>query len=432
MKKTYTIAGLAFLLILITGIGFISTNEEKEEPGKVANIKKISADTSVNPVDTQKTKTRYDFSEDQFNFKESRIRRNQFLADILLDHNVSYPKINQLAEQSRKTFDIRDLKAGNTYCIISSKEDTAGCRYLVYEKDPINYVLFDLGDSLRVVEKKKEVTVKRKSASGIIQSSLYETLDEKDLSPLLALKLSGIYAWSIDFYRIKKGDKFKMIYEEKWVDGEPVKTGEIITALFNHQGEDFYAFSFQQGDKQDYFDEEANSLRKELLKAPLRFSRITSRYTRKRFHPVLKRYAAHLGTDYAAPPGTPVHSVGDGKVLEARYAKYNGRYVKVRHNSVYTTQYLHMSRIKKGIRPGAEVEQGEVIGYVGSTGLATGPHLCYRFWKNGRQVDPYKQEIPPAEPVKKENLPEFRKRMKQLKKELDHIPYQKPQILAEK
>jgi murein DD-endopeptidase MepM/ murein hydrolase activator NlpD len=219
--------------------------------------------------------------------------------------------------------------------------------------------------------------------------------------------LVDVYAWQIDFFRIQKGDWFKVIYEEKLVDGQPVGVGKILAVQFKHEGRQFQAYYFDQGSGTDYFDEEGNSLRKAFLKAPLNFTRISSRYTPRRFHPVQKRWKAHLGTDYAAPTGTPIQTVGDGVVVEAGYNSGNGNYVKVKHNGTYTTQYLHMSRIAKGMRKGAHVKQGQTIGFVGSTGLATGPHLCFRFWKNGKQVDALKVEIPPSEPIESEHLDTF-------------------------
>ena len=226
---------------------------------------------------------------------------------------------------------------------------------------------------------------------------------DNDLNPELAFQISEVYAWTVDFYRINSGDKFKVIYEEEFINGKSVGIGAIKAAWFEYDDAGYYSFQYKQDNLFDYYDTEGNSLRKQFLKAPLRYNRISSRFTRKRYHPVLKRNKSHLGTDYAAPTGTPIHSVGDGKVVESRYGKYNGRYVKIRHNGIYSTQYLHMSKIENGIKTGAEVKQGDVIGYVGSTGLASGPHLCFRFWKNGRQVDPFKQALPPSKPVEEDN-----------------------------
>ena len=229
-------------------------------------------------------------------------------------------------------------------------------------------------------------------------------MDELGVTPQLTNDFVDVFAWQIDFFRLQKGDRFKVIYEEKLVEGQPIGIGDIKAVYFNHFGNDYYGMRYDQGNGPDYFDEEGKSLRKALLKYPLKFTRISSRYSGSRFHPVQKRWKAHRGTDFAAPRGTPIRSVGDGIVVEAKYGKYNGNYVKVRHNSTYSTQYLHMSKIAAGMKPGVKVRQGQTIGYVGSTGLATGAHLCYRFWKNGVQVDALKVDLPSAEPIESEKL----------------------------
>jgi len=244
---------------------------------------------------------------------------------------------------------------------------------------------------------------------------------KNEASPELVIKLSEVFAWQIDFYRIQQGDFFKVIYEEEFVDDQSVGISNIQGAYFNHSGEEFFAVPFEQDSTIQFFDENGKSLRKAFLKAPLEYSRISSRYTKRRLHPVQKVYKAHLGTDYAAPTGTPIRAVGDGIVLEASYTKGNGRFVKVKHNSVYTTQYLHMSKFAKGISRGVRVKQGEVIGYVGSTGLATGSHLCYRFWKNGVQVDPLKEKIPSSHPVKPELLEAYNRKKQEVITALDSV-----------
>lgn len=266
-----------------------------------------------------------------------------------------------------------------------------------------------------------------REVSGEINSSLYESLVEKGASPELTMRLADIYAWSIDFFRIQEGDHYKVIYEEQFIDDSiSVGVGRILAADFNHGGESFYSFYYSKGEEySDYFDENGKTLRKAFLKAPLNFSRISSRYNPKRFHPVLKRVKAHLGTDYAAAHGTPIMATASGEVIAAAYTRGNGNYVKIRHNSTYTTQYLHMSKFAKGMRKGKIVKQGDVIGYVGSTGLATGPHVCYRFWKNGKQVDPLREKLPAADPVKEEYLEDYKSKMLELKARLDNMPIHK-------
>ena len=251
---------------------------------------------------------------------------------------------------------------------------------------------------------------------------------EKDADPELVEKLSEVYAWQIDFYHIQKGDKYKVIYEEKYVDNRPVGIGNVLGAYFNYHGEEFYAIQFDDGGGEQYFDESGKSLRKAFLKAPLKFSHITSRYSMHRYHPIEHRVKPHLGTDFAAPTGTPIHSTGDGIVTEATYSRFNGNFVKIKHNSVYSTQYLHMSKIASGIHPGVAVKQGQVIGYVGMTGEATGPHVCYRFWKNGRQVDPFRQKFPSSKPVNTEYAAQFDSTKELIIGELDTIQFQDQQF----
>jgi murein DD-endopeptidase MepM/ murein hydrolase activator NlpD len=346
---------------------------------------------------------------------------NQTLSGILAQYNLPGDIIAKLLSTSEDRFDYHKIIAGNSYYAFMKKDSINTLSYLVYEEDPVNYVVFAFEDSLKIYTGKKPIETKRKTIAAVINHSLYTAMLKNEASPELVLELSEVFAWQIDFYRVQKGNYFKVIYDEEFVNGQSIGIKKIIGAYFNHEGEDFYAIEFEQDNTSQYFDENGKSLRKAFLKAPLKYSRISSRYSPRRLHPVQKVYKAHSGTDYAAPTGTPIRTVGDGIVTEASYSLYNGRYVKIRHNSVYTTQYLHMSRFAKGIKPGVEVTQGQVIGYVGSTGLATGPHLCYRFWKNGKQVDPLRVKIPPSHPVKKELLDDYNKRKIEVITELDSI-----------
>jgi murein DD-endopeptidase MepM/ murein hydrolase activator NlpD len=270
---------------------------------------------------------------------------------------------------------------------------------------------------------KRPVTIEEKSISGTIRSSLYEEILKNGGTPELVDLVADMYGWQIDFTKIYPGDQFKVLYTERVIEGKAVGIEEIIGAELVHYNNPFLSIAFDQGDGVDYFDEEGKSLRKAFLRYPVKFTRISSRYTAKRFHPVQKRYKAHLGTDYAAPTGTPIYAAGDGVITKAQYEKYNGRNVKIRHNATYSTQYLHMNGFAKGIRSGMKVKQGQLIGYVGKTGLATGPHLCYRFWKNGRQVDAMKVELPPSEPITEDYLSNFDRYKGFVKARLDEIPY---------
>ncbi|MBJ59691.1 MAG: peptidase M23 [Flavobacteriales bacterium] len=347
----------------------------------------------------------YDICSENYKVHRGELESGQTLGAVLYLNHIDHGRIDQIVRASKGIFDFRKAKAGKKFTVLCSNDSIEKAQYFIYEMSNIDYVVFDIRDTIEVFLGQKEVEVKTREASGKIESSLWNSLIENKMSPALVMELSSIYAWTIDFFRIQKGDYFKVVYEEKYVEGEFIGIGRVYAALFNHANENFYAFYFEEEENYgDYFDDEGAALRKAFLRAPLNYSRISSSFSKRRKHPVTGRIKAHLGTDYAAPTGTPILSTANGTVTEARYKRNNGNYVKVRHNSTYSTQYLHMSKIKSGIRPGVYVKQGEVIGYVGSTGLATGPHVCYRFWKNGRQVDPYKQKLPPSKPVKKENL----------------------------
>ncbi|MGB8319752.1 MAG: peptidoglycan DD-metalloendopeptidase family protein [Ignavibacteriaceae bacterium] len=358
---------------------------------------------------------------DSLRESEHIVKRNETFGAILFRYNISQETFLKIQKASQNIFNIREIIAGNKYYTFTSADTSNHLRFLIYEKDPVNFTVFDINDSIKVFNGARTVEYKTKTVAGEINYSLYNSLSEKDADPELIYKLAKVYAWQIDFFRLRKGDSYKVIYEEKYVAEEPIGINKIIAADFKHDDQNFYAIRFKQDSVSEFFDEDGNSLMKAFLKAPLEYSRISSRYSKKRFHPILKRFRPHLGIDYAAPTGTPIHSVGDGIVIEAAYSSGNGRFVKIRHNSVYSTQYLHMSMIAKGIRTGVSVKQGETIGYVGSTGLATGPHLCFRLWKYGAQVNPLKEKIPPSHPVNEDNLNAFNKKKESILKELKEI-----------
>lgn len=361
---------------------------------------------------------------DSFQVQEHAVKRNQSISDILLAYNVSHQTIFQLANVAKNVFDVRKIAPNKKYTVIYQEEDSlASAAALVYEPNPEEYVVFNLKDSINVYVEKRPVEIKEKAISGTIQSSLYEEILKHGGTPELVDLVADMYGWQIDFTKIYPGDQFKVLFTERTIDGKSVGVEEILGAELIHYNNPFLSVAFDQGDGVDYFDEEGKSLRKAFLRYPVKFTRISSRYTAKRFHPVQKRYKAHLGTDYAAPTGTPIYAAGDGVITKALYEKYNGRNVKIRHNATYSTQYLHMNRIANGIRPGMKVKQGQLIGYVGKTGLATGPHLCYRFWKNGKQVDAMKVDLPPSEPIKEEYLTSYNRYKGYIKSKLDEIPY---------
>ena len=366
---------------------------------------------------------------DSFQVTKGKVRWNQFLAEILEEHNVSHQDLHTLSKVSKNVYDVRKLKAGAEYTIIHDRDSLMSVRQFVFEPSLTEYVIYNFVDSIYAELRQKPMEVVERTLVVKINSSMYESILEQNSSPILVNRLVDVFAWQVDFFRIAKGDKLKVVFEEQLVDGEISDIGEIKAAYFEHWGKEYYAIPFANKEKIDFFDEEGKSLRKTFLRAPLNFSRISSRYSPRRFHPVQKRYKAHLGTDYAAPTGTPIRTVGDGVVLEAKYHGGNGNYVKIKHNSNYTTQYLHMSKIAKGIRPGVSVKQGKTIGYVGKSGLANGPHLCFRFWKNGRQVDALKVDLPASDGVDSHNLEAFKLHADSIKILLDQVEFPEPEPL---
>lgn len=347
------------------------------------------------------SKSLYGINIDSMFVETKKIKWGESFSDILFKSGIDNKIIFDAINKSKNIFNLKTLKKGKEYKLLSyfDKKKPA---YFIYEPDLFSAIVYSLQDSIFVDKRIKPIHLKEKVVYGSIESSLYETI-EKNKFPLdLVYLLVDVFAWQVDFYKINKGDKFKVVYLEEIIDNKVIGIKEIKAAYFYHDNKDYYAFKYDQGKGIDYFDEKGNNLRKTFLRSPLNFSRISSRYSKKRFHPVLKRYKSHLGTDYAAPRGTPIRTVADGIVTEAKRNRGNGIYVKIKHNNKYSTQYLHMSKFAKKIKKGVRVVQGQTIGYVGSTGLATGPHVCFRFWKNGIQVDPYKQnDLPPGESISK-------------------------------
>ena len=351
----------------------------------------------------------YGIPVDSFNIKFDVVKRNQMLLNILSAYHLPDGAVAALIASDQKVFDLRKIRAGNKYAVFLEKDSLQTLRYFVYEHTPVEFVRFSFLDSVTVEKDEKEIINKCQIATGSIHTSLWNSMIDNGLNPILANELSEIYAWSIDFFGLQPADSFCVVYDEQYVDSVPVGLGKIHAAYFRHADHDFYAIPFVQDSVESFFDLEGNSLRKAFLKAPLRFSRISSRFSNSRLHPVLKIRRPHHGVDYAAPAGTPVQAIGDGKIIEAKkgYNNGGGNMIKIRHNSVYTTAYLHLSGFASGIHTGGYVKQGDVIGYVGATGLATGPHLDFRFYMNGKPIDPLKVEAPPVEPVHEGNLAAF-------------------------
>lgn len=336
------------------------------------------------------------------------IQSNETLSDILLPHSVSKQTINEIEKKALNIFPLRKLKTDKELFVYVKWDTVETVNYFVYKEDAVNFVVFDLRDTINVYKKQRPFVVKQVEVGGIIKSGLILDLKEKNISKEVGFAMADIYESQIDFGMLRENDSYSVLFEEIYVNDKPAAVGKILASKFNFRKKDFYAFRFDKEKEGIYFDEHGKGLLGMFLTAPIKFRyRITSKYSSNRYHPILQRNKAHLGTDYAAANGTPIMTVANGVVLEAGYTGGNGYYVKVKHNGTYTTQYLHMSRFAKGIRRGVRVSQGQTIGYVGSTGLATGPHVCFRFWKNGMQVNPLKGKNQSSASVSKKNKEEF-------------------------
>jgi murein DD-endopeptidase MepM/ murein hydrolase activator NlpD len=344
----------------------------------------------------------------------------------LIDEHLKEGQSSFLAAQKlNEVYNVRRIQAGKPFKILKKKDSINAMEAFIYESSKLEYVVVNFTDSLRAFKGAHPISFKRKSASGIINRTLSEAMEDEGLGIAAINELSDIYRWSIDFFKLQKGDRFKMIYNERYINDSIFAGIESVeAAVFETDETPFYAFYYVTDtvtNINDYYDEKGKTLRSFFLKAPVNYTRISSRYSGRRFHPVQKRWKAHKGTDYAAGYGTPIVTTANGVVTKSGYTRGNGNYVKVKHNGTYSTQYLHMT--KRLVKVGQRVKQGQTIGTVGSTGLATGPHVCYRFWVNGRQVDPYKQNLPSAEPLPKETKESYLEFVKPLKEEIDLVPF---------
>ena len=339
---------------------------------------------------------------DTLHMEEGRVKNGASLSSILSSYGVSMSTIDKTALISKPVFDVRRLVSGHQYIALCTQDSLPRLKYFLYRENMTDYVIFDYADSIRVYREQKEITCRQQSCQGVIESSLWQTLHDNGDNIELSFSLSDIYAWQIDFFAIQAGDYFKVIYDEYFVDDTvSVGIGDIHVAQFNHFGKDYFAIPFTQDGFKDYFDDKGMNLRRAFLKAPLKYSRISSKFSHGRMHPILRIRRPHHGVDYAAPTGTPVMSIGAGVVTKKAYQKNGGgNYVTIKHNGTYTTTYMHLHGFAKGLEVGKKVSQGEVIGYVGSTGLSSGPHLDFRVYMNGQAIDPLKMESPPSVPLK--------------------------------
>ena len=401
---------LASILLLFT----LFACKEDEQTTKPKPVAKPAA-----PVTKE-----FGFTLEDFRVVRDTISNGDTFGKLLSEEGYDGAQVHKITEAIKDSFDLRNIRVGKPFTMLKGRSAPNKLQVFIYQPDNMSYYVVDLRDSIAKATKTvKPVTIKRRVIAAEIEGSLAETLSNAGASPALAHELSEIYAWSIDFFKIQKGDKFAVTVNEKYIDGtQYAGLDKIEASYFEYKGKKIYAFPFKQDEnakRYDFYDEEGKVLKSMFLKAPLQFSRISSRFSPKRFHPVQQTWKAHNGTDYAAPHGTPIMTTANGVVERTGYTSGNGNFVKVKHNGTYSTQYLHMSKIK--VRQGQRVSQGDVIGLVGSTGLATGPHVCYRFWKNGVQVDALRQKLPSSEPMSAKHKPRFIAYMTPLKKELDSI-----------
>ena len=405
MTKTFCKILFVFLLVTFT----ISCNKTKEEEIIAPKAKPKMVEFGFNLHD--------------FNVQNDTIQSGDTFGSILDHQNLDGKQVYDIVAKVKDSFDVRSIRRGKPFTILRSKDRTNKIQVFIYQPDRLNYFVVDFRDSITAYKKTRPLTFKSRTIAGALNGSLSETLQNLKVDPSLAPKIAKIYAWSIDFFKLKKGDKFGLKFTERYIN-DTIYDGvdSLKAAFFEYKGKKIYAFPFAPDEntkKQQYYDEEGKTLKNFFLKAPLKFVNITSHFTKNRFHPVQLIWKAHKGTDYAAPTGTPIMTTAAGVVEQAGFTTGNGNFVKVKHDKTYSTQYLHMSKIL--VKRGQRVVQGQIIGKVGSTGLATGPHVCYRFWMNGVQVDALRLKLPTSTPMDSRYRAKFMEYMTPLKRELDSV-----------
>ncbi|MBC5840334.1 peptidoglycan DD-metalloendopeptidase family protein [Flavobacterium sp. F-380] len=407
MKQLFII-----IIVLLTIIACNKSKEESNNKSKVKVVKRIDKDSD------------FGFNFANFNVVQDTVDKGDTFGTILSKQNLGDRRVYDIVEKVKDTFNVRSIRPNKAFTILRSKDKKNKIQVFIYQPNSLSYYVIDFRDSVVSAYKKvRPVTIRRRMIGGVLKGSLSETLVNAGVQAALAGKMTKVYSWSIDFFKLKKGDRFGLVFTERYINDSIYDGVEDLEAsFFEYKGKIIYAFPFEQNPssgKVEYYDDEGKTLKNFFLKTPIKFSRITSRFTMQRFHPVQHRWKAHKGTDYAAPTGTPITTTASGVVERTGYTAGNGNYVKVKHNGTYSTQYLHMSKIL--VRQGQRVNQGDVIGRVGSTGLATGPHVCYRFWKNGVQVDALRLNLPTGEAMQGQNKVRFLAAIKPLKRELDSI-----------
>ncbi|HWR94331.1 MAG TPA: peptidoglycan DD-metalloendopeptidase family protein [Flavobacterium sp.] len=383
-----------------------------------SDVKKPKATKRTKPVIEQ-----FGFKLNDYNVFYDTIQSGDAFGSKILNQNIGSHQVYDIVNKIKDSFDVRKIRVGKSIIFLRSKDRFKKLQAIIYQPDRASYYIVDFRDTVYAYKKVRPITYKQRTIAGRLDGSFSEALSKEGVDASLANKITSVYAWSIDFFKLKKGDKFGVTFTERFID-DTIYDGvdSLKASFFEYKGKIIYAFPFAQNEasgKLDYYDEEGKALKNFFLKAPLKYINITSRFSKNRFHPVQHTWKAHKGTDYAAPTGTPIMTTASGVVEKTGYTAGNGNYVKVRHDKTYSTQYLHMSKIL--VRSGQRVSQGDIIGRVGSTGLASGPHVCYRFWKNGVQVDALRLKLPNSEPMDKKNLPRFKLQMEPLKRELDSV-----------
>ncbi len=400
-----------FAILLLCALVFFSCTKKDE----------VWSEVKTKPISKKKE---FGFTYSDFNVVHDTLKSGDTFGSLIQKQNIGDKKVFELVEQIKDSFDVRSIRNNKPYTLLRSKNKTKELLVFVYQPDALHYNVVDLRDSIaKAYKKTKPITIKRRTIGGVLKSSLSETLESANVEGGLASRIAKIYAWSIDFFKLKRGDRFAITFTERYINDSIYDGVDSLEAsFFEYKGKIIYAFPFvanPSSNRIEYYDEEGKGLKNFFLKTPIKFSRLSSRFSASRFHPVQLTWKAHKGTDYAAPHGTPITTTASGVVEQTGYTAGNGNFVKVKHNGTYSTQYLHMSRIL--VRRGQRVTQGQPIGLVGSTGLATGPHVCYRFWKNGVQVDPLRLKLPNGEPLTGATKERFFKQITPLKFELDSI-----------
>ncbi len=418
MTKNIIITFAAILLTTFTSCTFTAGNN--------TSANNTAAPDSIGTQQQEAVTYEYNIPTNGLIITRDTIRPRQTLAEVLYRLGFNSQQIYSLTQCPDSIFDERRIRAGEA-CTLFSQSDSAAL-YLVIESGKRAYVKFDIQNGFRATRHERPTMWRQSEVAGKVNSSLWVAMEESNASPQLAVLMSHIFGWSIDFFGIQKGDEFRIVYSREYVEDTPLNNYRIDAASFSASGNTVYAIPFTQEGEELFYNTDGNSLEGAFLKAPLDFYRISSKFSNNRFHPVLKRYRAHHGVDYAAPKGTPVYAIGSGKVIKRAYqAGGAGYYVKIRHNSTYTTTYMHLSKFAKGLKEGDYVKQKQVIGYVGSTGVSTGPHLDFRVHENGKPINPLTIKSQPKKPISEANKASFGIVRDSLVKRLSAIPLAVPQ-----